>query len=81
MAGRRPGHLATRRLKIPVDRRPRLVAARIGFQFLFDDLGLLARLNDVPADPENQPEKDQELFRALEGIDGSDVLQITRPAR
>src|SRR5215210_3656438 len=79
LVGRRP-RLANRGLKVAVDSRSGLVAARVGPQFLLYLFGFLTGLNNVPADPEGKAEKNEEPFRALEGVDGPDILQITRPA-
>ena len=39
---------------VPIYRRAGLVSPGVGLQLLFDLLGFLAGLNDVPADPERE---------------------------
>src|SRR5262245_36452239 len=68
-------------LPVPVDRRPGFVAAAVRLHVGFDLRSFLARLDNVPADPEDNPQDDHQHFPSLEGIDCADILEIYGPAR
>src|SRR5262245_61258957 len=68
-------------LPVAVDRRPGFVAAAVGVHVGFDLRSFLARLDNVPADPEDDSEDYHQHFPSLEGIDCADILEVDGPSR
>ncbi|CAH2400182.1 hypothetical protein MES4922_230193 [Mesorhizobium ventifaucium] len=63
-----------------VDRLSGFLSSAIRSHIGFDFSTLVARLEDVPSDPEDESDDHHHDFGTLKRVDRADVLEVERPA-